>query len=126
MTINQLFKKKPEIDYILPILECFNIPDINVNVSFTKKDLHQFQTVKKLTDHIYLLEDMYLPCKAKIYLYNLNEKKSITILRQLLKLYKLSLKSSEKYFHGEKMIEYSFFNNNLELIEKNKCVISFE
>ena len=117
----------PDFEYIQPILECFNIVDVNSNKSFTKKDLKSFGTIQKLLDKIHLLEELYLPCKAKIYLKELTEKKCITILRQLLKLFNLNLKSSEKYFHGEKMIEYNIYNNEKQNIDiKEKCVISFD
>ena len=37
------------------------------------------------------------------------KKKCITILRQILKLFKHNLRSNEKYIQGEKMIEYNIF-----------------
>ena len=127
MTINQLFKKHPDFEYIQPILKCYNIEDINNTKSFTKTDLKSFNTVEKLLEQMNLLEELYLPCKAKIYLKNLTEKKCITILRQLLKLFKLNLNSSEHYFHGEKMIQYNIYNNDTHNIDfKDKCVISFD
>ena len=52
---------------------------------FTKENLQDLNTVEKLNNHIERLREYYLPCKAKKYLVNLDEKKSITILRQLLK-----------------------------------------
>jgi hypothetical protein len=128
MTINQLFKKRPSQDSIIPILNLFNISNFDDQKSFTKKDLSQFNTVSKIKENKELFEDIYLPCKAKIYLNDLTEKKCITILRQILKLYKYNLKSTEKYFQGEKMIEYNILctfkkeDHNLE----EKCIISFD
>ena len=128
MTINQLFKKKPSPESILNILELYNLTGFEDTKSFTKKDLAVFETVKKLEENIHLLDGLYLPCKAKIYLKNINEKKSITILRQLLKLFKYNLKSTEKYIQGEKMIEYNMycmFKKGTQNGE-DKCVISFD
>ena len=128
MTINQLFKKRPQQETIIPILNLFNINDFDDQKSFTKKDLAQFGTVSKILENKKLFSDIYLPCKAKIYLENLTEKKCITILRQILKLYKYNLKSTEKYFQGEKMIEYNIlcsFKKEETNIEE-KCVISFD
>ena len=109
MTINQLFKKRPTAESIVPILALYNLSGFEDSKSFTKKDLAVFGTVQKLEDNKSILEDLYLPCKAKIYLNNLNEKKSVTILRQILKLFKYNLKSTEKYIQGEKMIEYNIY-----------------
>ena len=128
MTINQLFKKRPSQESVIPILGYFNISGFDDQKTFTKKDLAQFETVKKINQNIKFFEDIYLPCKAKIYLNELTEKKSVTILRQLLKLFKYNLRSTEKYYQGEKMIEYNIYCT-FKKDDKNpeeKCVISFD
>lgn len=128
MTINQLFKKRPSQETIITILQFYNISGFDDSKSFTKKDLAKFETVKKIEENITILKEIYLPCKSKIYLNNLNEKKSITILRQLLKLFKYNLRSTEKYIQGEKLIEYNIYcmfkkeDGNSE----EKCIISFD
>tara|TARA_B110001469_G_scaffold124264_2_gene137631 strand:+ start:794 stop:1180 length:387 start_codon:yes stop_codon:yes gene_type:complete len=128
MTINQLFTSRPPQEKVLTVIEFFNLNGFHDTKSFTKKDLSIFETVKKINENISLLEEWYLPCKAKIYLTDLNEKKSITILRQLLKLYKYNLKSTEKYIQGDKMIEYNIYCNFKKDEQKpeEKCVISFD
>ena len=128
MTINQLFKTRPSQEKVVTILEYFNLTGFDDTKSFTKKDLAVFETVKKINENIALLEELYLPCKAKIYLTELNEKKSVTILRQLLKLFKYNLKSTEKYIQGDKMIEYNIYCNfnKDEQNAEEKCVISFD
>lgn len=128
MTINQLFKNRPSQETVLTILKLFNLTGFDDTKSFTKKDIAVFETVKKINENIALLEELYLPCKAKIYLTELNEKKSVTILRQLLKLFKYNLKSTEKYIQGDKMIEYNIYCNfkKDEQNTEEKCVISFD
>jgi hypothetical protein len=128
MTINQLFKNRPSEEKVVTILEYFNLTGFEDTKSFTKKDLAVFETVKKINENIALLEELYLPCKAKIYLTELNEKKCVTILRQLLKLFKYNLKSTEKYIQGDKMIEYNIYCNfkKDEQNAEEKCVISFD
>ena len=128
MTINQLFKNKPPQDKVITLLDFFNLSGLEDTKSFTKKDLYMFETVKKINENISLLEELYLPCKAKIYLTELNEKKCVTILRQLLKLYNYNLKSTEKYIQGDKMIEYNIYCNfkKDEPNSGDKCVISFD
>ena len=74
-------------------------------------------------------KDYYLPCKYKIYLQNISIKKSITLLRQLLKLYDYNVKSNEKYIKGEKIIVYQILPKNSQkkqVNSNNKCVISFD
>lgn len=128
MTINQLFKHKPQEEVMIQILELYNLSGLDDTKSFTKKDLSIFNSVQKINDNIKLLEGLYLPCKAKKYLSDLNEKKCITILRQLLKLFKYNLKSTEKYIQGEKMIEYNIYSTfkKENTTNEDKCVISFD
>ena len=128
MTINQLFKKRPTAENVVSILKLYNLSSLDDQKSFTKKDLQQFETVKKIGDNLSLFEDIYLPCKAKIYLSDLTEKKCVTVLRQILKLFKYNLKSTEKYIQGEKMIEYHIFCTfkKEEVNVEDKCIISFD
>ena len=77
MTINQLFRKRPTMEGVIPILELYNLSSLDDQKSFTKKDLQQFETVKKVSENIELFEDLYLPCKAKIYLSDLTEKNAL-------------------------------------------------
>lgn len=128
MTINQLFKQSPQEEVMIQILGFYNLSGLNDTKSFTKKDLNTFNSVQKINENIKIFESLYLPCKAKKYLSNLNEKKCITILRQLLKLFKYNLKSTEKYIQGEKMIEYNIYSTFKKEEANNdaKCVISFD
>ena len=87
MTLNQLFCKKPD-QYILDILlESFNLENIDDNKIFTKKDLKEFNTVEKINKCKKEFEKYYLPCKGKKYLNELNEKKAMTILKQIVKTF---------------------------------------
>jgi len=127
MTINQLFKKKPTPESVVPILQLFNLSSLDDQKSFTKKDLQNFETVKKINENKELFEEIYLHCKAKVYLEDLTEKKCVTILRQILKLFKYNLKSTEKYIQGEKMIEYHVYCTfKKEEVNIEKCIISFD
>jgi len=58
------------------------------------------------------LKKYYLKCKHNKYLENLNEKKIITLLRQILKPYDFNLRSIEKYDYNGKFLLY--------IIEKKK------
>ena len=130
MTINQLFRKKPSIDIVENIVQSFGLKNLSDESFFSKKDLEQNNLLDNIRESVNILNDYYLPCKAKIYLSNLSYKRSITILRQCLKLYDYSLKSREQYLKSEKLIIYQIVSiNNKPKDNKNndnKCIISFD
>lgn len=129
MTINQLFKKKPSKELIIKVLNIFDIEDFNDSKQFTRKDLEKIDLCNNLNIFSSKLNEYYLPCKFKIYLQDINIKKSITLLRQLLKLYDYNVKSNEKYIKGEKIIVYQILPKNTQkkqVNNNNKCVISFD
>jgi hypothetical protein len=129
MTINQLFKKKPNKEFIEEILNLYGINNFEDNKQFTRKDLEKIDLCNnliKFSDHF---KEYYLPCKFKIYMNNITIKKSVTLLRQLLKLYNYNVKSNEKYIKGEKIIVYQVLPKNSKkkkINNNNKCVISFD
>jgi hypothetical protein len=72
------------------------------------------------------LKKYYIPCKYEKYVTDLNEKKLVTILRQIVKLHDYKVTSQEKYIDGKKTLLYSLesdaqiddhINYNLKVIE---------
>jgi len=129
MTINQLFKKKPSKDVIEEILKLYGIENLEDSKQFTRKDLENLDLCNNLNEISEKFNEYYLPCKFKIYLDDITIKKSITLLRQLLKLYDYNVKSNEKYIKGEKIIVYQILPKNSQkkqINNNNKCVISFD
>ena len=112
MPIYQLFCKKPDNTILEKVLECFEIKDLQDNKSFTRKNLKDLNTVTQLEKIIDELNEYYFPCKSKKYLTDLDEKKTITILRQIVKCFNYFLFSKEKYIKGEKNITYQIMPNN--------------
>ena len=131
MTLNQLFCHKPD-QYILDILmESFKLENLQDNKIFTKKDLKEYDTVDKINLKKKEFEKYYLPCKGKKYLNELNEKKVMTILKQILKIFNYYVYSKEKYIDGEKFITYQVVpidqRNILKLKKKDeKYIVSFD
>lgn len=127
---NQLFHNSPDLKIITNILNIFGITDLNDNHSFTRKNLIDLKTVDKMNNMVEELREYYIPCKAKKYLVELNEKKCITILRQFLKSYNYTLISKEKYVKSEKMLFYQVIPQQIEMLTKErqgeKVIISFE
>ena len=129
MTINQLFTKKPSKELVEKLIQAYGLTGFDDETTFSKRELDKNNLFEKLSEIIKDLKDFYLPCKRKIYLEDINYKKSITILRQCLKLYNYKIKSKEKYFNGDKIIIYQILANNNDKTNKKQdtnCVISFD
>ena len=131
MTLYQLFTKNPTDEIMNKILDCFDIKDLEDTLVFTRKDLVEKKTLDKVIEIRKELEEYYLPCKAKKYLYDLNEKKIITILRQFVRIFGYFIFSKEKYIQGEKYITYQIMplnkKNFLKLRKKDEnYIVSFD
>lgn len=107
MKKNQLFRKVPSDEVLNKIVEAFGFRSLNDRRSFSRNDLHKLNTVAKVQEMKPLLEQYYLPCKARTYLNELTEKNVVTILRQCLKTKGFTICSREKYLKGDKFIIYS-------------------
>tara|TARA_B100000900_G_scaffold100164_1_gene82836 strand:+ start:113 stop:505 length:393 start_codon:yes stop_codon:yes gene_type:complete len=128
---DQLFKNKPDMNLVNDTIRLFGLSDFNDNTLFTKQNMVDLKTVQKVNEIIPRLQDYYLPCKSKKYLTRLDEKRCLTILRQLLKQYNYNLLTKEKCIKGEKfnyyqIIQYSNKKINTKQIEERKIVLSFD
>lgn len=112
MKINQLFIKKVDVDLLVRVLNCFGLTDLNDKRFFCKLDMIQHSTVIQFAMLRESLEPFYLPCKAKIYMNpdSMNEKRAITILKQLLRLHGYYLISKERNINNRKIIFYQMMN----------------
>ena len=128
MAINQLFKIKPSFETLLKICFLYGIDlnNLDKKYTFTKMDLIELQIENYFEMIKNLLCQYYLPCKNKKYLECIDIKKSITILRQLLKLYNYSLLSSEHYNNSKKYIVYTIKYNKIETKQKINGIINFD
>tara|TARA_B110000285_G_C15000821_1_gene551338 strand:- start:44 stop:433 length:390 start_codon:yes stop_codon:yes gene_type:complete len=128
MIKNQLFKMQPNELIIFELLNIFGIKNLLDDHYFTKDDLIEINTIEKLNNIKNKLELYYIPCKAKIYLSNINEKRAITILRQFLKTHNYTLQSKEKYIKNIKYNIYkltSIDDINIPKIKDRKIIIDF-
>ncbi len=135
MKINQLFKTPIPEELLNSILKCFGYDDLDSNNneerSFCKFDLDRLKTIERMS----LLKDeiskYYLPCKSKIYLNELDEKKCITILRQILRLYNYTLTSKQRYIKQKKITFYIIQQKNTHpqhtilKIDNEKTILTF-
>lgn len=104
--MNQLFRCPPDYNLLAKIVLCFNLRDINDKTEFTKQILIACKCVEKMNNLIPELTIIYVPCKAKIYLQEIKEKRCITILKHFLKFFKYKLKRREKIDKKKKILYY--------------------
>jgi len=107
MTINQLFKKKPSQVMIIDFLNLLNILSFDDARYFSKKDIENSMIITELQKKSKMFEEFYLPCKFKIYFTDIDVSKVITILRQCLKVYNYTIKSTEKMVKNSKVVIYN-------------------
>lgn len=133
MKINQLFIKHVEKDLVMRLLRCYNLNGFDDKKTFSKFDLEGSDTVTQIHDTV--MDDLracYLPCKSKVYLDNLDIKKSITVLKQVIRLHGYYLNSKEKTCNNKKVMFYNLApekekkqSNRIEYI-KIDCIIDFK
>lgn len=107
MKINQLFIKHVDEDLVLRMLNCFGLSNFDDKRTFCKYDLVRMKLLDKFKPVVEDLRGYYLPCKAKVYLDGMDERKAITVLKQVLRLHDVYLKSKEKNFNNRKVMFYT-------------------
>lgn len=107
MKKNQLFRKPLGETIIQKIVEAFGFRSLQDRRNFSRSDLIKLKTVNKIQELKTELEVYYLPCKARTYLNDLDEKNVVTVLRQCIKPKGYTVNSREKYLKGEKFIIYN-------------------
>ena len=92
-------------------------PESSVLEWLAKLQIHGFRDTHSLTEKSFLfdgfneilleIEPYYYPCKAKIYLHReINMKRAITVLRQIVKPFGYTFLTHERLVAGEKYNEY--------------------
>lgn len=126
---NQLFSKDiPPFSLVNKILVGTINKELNENIyyEFSRKQLNNKNIIKKIEYFIPELKKYYLKCKHNKYLEKLNEKKIITLLRQLLRPYDYMINAVEKYNNGEKYLLYSIIKKKNISLKKINSVINFD
>jgi hypothetical protein len=128
-TKNQLFREFMDYETLKMLMkEVFSIElNENINYSFSKKTISSKNIIPILEDKIDFFKSFYIKCKHKIYLENLNEKKVITLFRQLLRVHDYDLRAKEKYENGKKYLLYNI-TKKMEVIclKKINSTINFD
>lgn len=131
MVANQLFRILPDIEVVQQLLHAFGLSSLDDNNFFTKNTMKEKNTADIFISMKQQLETYYLPCKSKVYIDNITDKKCITILRQFLKVHGYTLISKERYIDRKKLCVYRLIKLDdkptASPTNKNKnIVISFE
>ncbi len=124
----QLFKNIPPKEFVEDILKLF-IPNgfQDSYYQFSRKMITEKNVIEKLNLLMPQLKEYYMNCKHKKYLENLDSKKCVTILRQLLRLYEYRVVSMEKYHNGQKFLLYKI--EKIEVEKDNhqkKLIVEFD
>lgn len=128
---NQLFAQIPDLNFVNRFLTIYGLKYIEDTKEFTKNDLNSLDIVKNIDNFIPELVLYYLPCKYIIILSNITLNKTLTILRQIIKLYGYELKKREHVQNKKKIIYYHIkkINSNIiinnENVNPEKCVLKF-
>jgi hypothetical protein len=126
---NQLFTKThPPFDLVKQVVSLLiNYPFEDIYYEFTKKIIIEKRVLERIEPYIEELKKYYLKCKHIKYLENIDDKKFITILRQILRPYNYSIKAYEKYNNGEKYLLYVIMKNKEDnKLKKINSIISFD
>ena len=99
-----------DVEHVLRILQFSGLSDSRV---FSARDIH----VDNFDEALLYLESLYIPCKAKKYLYGeMTPHRILTVLRQLLRAVGYTIQSHEKTSNGVKEMMYQIirkiFNND--------------
>jgi hypothetical protein len=126
---NQLFSKEnPPLELVENIINhVVNKPlDDFLYYEFTLKQLTNKNIIEKISKYMPELKKYYLKCKSNKYLENLNEKKVITLLRQILRPYNFIINTYEKYNNGEKYLLYILEKKKDLKLKKINSLIIFD
>ena len=127
MKINQLFKEKVSESLMISVLSAFGLKSLDDQAIFCKSDMiTKYQTVININKLKPELERYYLPCKARTYLSNIDTKKALTILRQLLRLYGYILEIKQKYIKYKKVIYYKLSKENAGSDDESNIIFNNE
>lgn len=120
--MTQLFRKQLNTDILNKVLGTLGLSEFKEEFSFRKKDLITYGSVEKMKTINEELSEFYYPCKAKLYLDDIDESKCVTIIRQFLRYFDYNLVSREKYNNGEKFIVYSLVSPHYMKLKKETTI----
>ena len=118
---NQLFRVLPSREFVKNYLQLFIPKGFDTYYQFYRQDVVDKKVAQKMKRSYFKnnFRKYYLPCKYNKYFPTIDEKKAITILRQLLKIYGYNIISREKYERGNKYLVYKLVKTHEPIKIKN-------
>ena len=105
--INQLFKEKPSEELAARLVRSFGLSGLGDSSWFSNDTMEKHNTVQRVNSYIASdLEQLYLKCKARSYLHNIDERGALTILRQILRVYNYNVIPQSKCKKGRRFFQY--------------------
>ena len=117
----QLFKQIPPKEFVEDIIKLYGPVGFDTHYYFTIHDIESNNITDTLNNRYDDLKKYYLPCKWH-YITNLTSKKTLTILRQLLRPFNYKLRSTEKYKTSTKYLLYNLDLSSVEIPENNLTI----
>jgi len=100
-----------DVEHVLRTLQFNGLSDSRV---FSARDIH----VADFDEALLYLESLYIPCKAKKYLYGeMNPHRVLTVMRQLLRAVGYTIQSHEKTSNGVKEMVYQIVRKVFDATE---------
>lgn len=126
---NQLFKEIPSLEFVTNFLKLIIPNGFDKYYFFYRSDLNSKKIINKLKLPYFKnnLMRCYLPCKYRKHFIEVDDKKLITIIRQMIKIYGYNIVSSEKYSNGKKNLCYRLKKfHNVEIKKKINNILRFD
>jgi hypothetical protein len=125
---NQLFKEIPTLEFVENFIKLIIPNGFDTYYTFYRADLNNKKLEKILRMPYFKnnLTRLYLPCKYKKHFTTIDEKKLITIIRQLIKIYGYNIVSREKYSNGKKFLSYNLKKiHEIKIKKKINNILTF-
>jgi hypothetical protein len=107
----EMFRTIPPLDVVEQVFRSLKFTGVSDKRWFSKDDL----PMESLEEWLPTVEPYYLPCKAQRYLHrDVTQNGVITILRHLLKVHSIELKTQEKMINGRKTTLYQVFYEHVD------------
>lgn len=126
---NQLFKEIPSLEFVTNFLKLIIPNGFDKYYFFYRSDLNNKRIIDKLQLPYFKnnLMRCYLPCKYRKHFIEVDDKKLVTIIRQMIKIYGYNIVSSEKYSNGKKFLSYRLQKfHNVEIKKKINNILRFD
>lgn len=108
-----MFRQNPPLETLEQVLRSLKFTGLTDNRWFAKEEL----PLDNLDDWLPLVEPYYLPCKAERYLQrDMTPVRVITVLRHLLKVHGIELKTQERMVNGRKTTLYQVFYDHIDTV----------